>query len=113
MKVPASLPLVALAALGVLGAAWALTRPGAAAGAGEAMGRALIEGADGAIRGTVVAAGELVGIPDTNADQCTIDLAAGDLWAASFSCPAPRYLKAVATGDYGAKATGNGAEGSW
>ena len=39
--------------------------------------------------------GELVGVPDTNTDQCEKDLAAGRHWDASFSCPASRYLGSV------------------
>lgn len=113
MSAPAVPTLYLLAGLGVLGVAWALTRPGAAGAAGEALGAAAVDAADGAIRGTVVAVGELVGIPATDADQCTRDLAAGDLLAASFSCPAPRYLKAIATGDHGPAFQGGGATGSY
>lgn len=43
--------------------------------------------------GVVVGVGEAVGIPATNQDQCSIDMANGDDWAASFSCPAPVFLK--------------------
>lgn len=109
MKVPASFPLFALVAVAALAAAWAITRQGAASAAGQAAGQALVDATDGAIRGTVVGIGGIVGIPDTNADQCTIDLANGDMWAASFSCPAPRYLKALA----GNIAGSGGATGSY
>lgn len=112
MKV--SLPtLYVLAGLGVVGVAWAMTRQGAAAAAGEAAAHAVVDAAEGAIRGTVIGVGEVVGIPETDNDQCTLDLARGDLWAASFSCPAPRYLKAIATGDYGSSGQSGGATGSW
>jgi hypothetical protein len=46
----------------------------------------------GAASGVVVGAGEAIGIPATDEDQCSKDLAAGDKWAASFSCPAKRLL---------------------
>jgi hypothetical protein len=59
---------------------------GAAAGAVQAVGDA------GA--GAVIGAGQMVGIPATNADKCGQDLAMGDYWAASFSCPASRFLSA-------------------
>lgn len=45
--------------------------------------------------GAVIGLGEVVGIPETNQDQCSIDLANGDTWAASFSCPASRFLKST------------------
>ena len=45
--------------------------------------------------GAVVGAGEVVGIPDTNQTQCDKDLAAGDHWAASFSCPATTFIKSL------------------
>jgi hypothetical protein len=105
------LVLGALGALGLL--AWLAARDVTAGGVGENIGRNIIEGTDGVIAGAVKGVGEIVGIPATNEDQCTLDLARGDLWAASFSCPAPRYLRAVASGDYGAKTTGTGAEGGF
>lgn len=58
-----------------------------------------VSGAVGAVGdagvGAVVGAGQLVGIPATNSDQCGRDLAAGDRWAASFSCPAGRFVGSV------------------
>ncbi len=57
---------------------------------------AAVTGAVGdAAVGAVVGIGETVGIPATNPTQCQIDLAAGDMWAASFSCDAGTYLSAV------------------
>ena len=44
--------------------------------------------------GTVIGIGELVGIPATDTDQCTRDIASGNAWQASFSCPAGRFIKA-------------------
>lgn len=50
---------------------------------------------DGVFTGTVKGIGDAVGVPDTNLTQCQKDLAAGDKWAASFSCPAGTFLKHV------------------
>lgn len=43
--------------------------------------------------GVVVGAGEAVGIPQTNRDQCVEDIYAGRSWDASFSCPAATFLR--------------------
>ncbi len=43
--------------------------------------------------GVVIGAGEAVGIPPTNVDQCTEDIYAGRTWDASFSCPAATFLR--------------------
>lgn len=40
----------------------------------------------------VVGIGSVFGIPETNQDQCSLDLAAGRTWDASFSCPASRFI---------------------
>lgn len=50
---------------------------------------------DNTVANVVVGAGGIVGIPATDNDQCTLDLARGDMWAASFSCPASRFIKGV------------------
>lgn len=93
-----TLVLVGAVAVVTVGTAWMLKSAaaagaGSAAGVGEAVGGAVVEAVTGAATGAVVAIGQAVGIPATNQDQCSIDLAAGDLWAASFSCPAGRFLK--------------------
>lgn len=64
-----------------------------AAGTGKAIGSAAVALADGAITGTVTAIGGLVGVPLTSQKQCQKDRAAGDTWAASFSCPAIDFIK--------------------
>lgn len=112
MKVPA-IPgeLYLIGGLAVAAALWA-AKQGGAQGAGQALGTAAVNAANGVITGTVTGIGETVGIPKTNDDQCTRDLAAGDLWKASFSCPAPRYLQALASGNYGGGNSG-GATGTW
>jgi len=62
-------------------------------GAAKDATRAAVNIADGAIAGTVVGFGEALGIPDTNQTQCQKDIAAGNKWAASFSCPAGTFIK--------------------
>lgn len=70
---------------------------------GESMAGSLGRSAAGAVFtaagdmavGAVKGVGEVFGIPDTNTDQCTKDLAAGRTWDASFSCPASRFLGGV------------------
>ena len=82
----------------LLGAAWWLTRPGNAMAVGQAVGGAAVEAANGAIKGVVTTAGEVVGIPQTSSSQCRADLLAGNVWDASFSCPAPVYLDYLVSG---------------
>lgn len=65
------------------------------AGAAKDTSKAAVNVLGGAIAGTVEGVGEAVGIPATDDDQCTKDLAAGDTLAASFSCPASRFIKSV------------------
>jgi hypothetical protein len=47
----------------------------------------------GTATGAVIAAGNALGIPETNLTQCQKDLMAGKTWDASFSCPALDFLK--------------------
>lgn len=76
---------------------WRKRKPGESLG--EAAGRTAaafaFDTAAGAAAGVVKGIGEAVGIPDTDPDQCEADLARGDLWAASFSCPASRFIDAA------------------
>lgn len=60
---------------------------------GQAIGGAAVDMADGVIGGAVEGIGAMVNIPPTNKTQCEIDKAKGDTWAASFSCPAPDFLR--------------------
>lgn len=78
----------------------------------KAAGAAVAAAVGDAAVGTVVGIGEVVGIPATNATQCQLDLAAGDLWAASFSCDAGTYLEAVKEKVLGGS-TSAGATGTW
>lgn len=43
--------------------------------------------------GVVVGAGEAVGIPQTNQDQCVEAIYAGRTWDASFACPAATFVR--------------------
>jgi hypothetical protein len=103
--------------VGLLAYAWMQKTPGqslAASVGASAVGAVVDVGA-----GAVVGLGQAVGIPATSGDQCTIDLENGDYWAASFSCPASRFIgastSAAKNAVFGAstpKSTG-GATGSW
>lgn len=81
--------MIAGAAVGVA-LLWAMSK--GAKGTGQAIGGAAVDLVDGAVSGAVITAGEAVGIPATNQTQCQLDQAAGDTWAASFSCPAKDFL---------------------
>ncbi len=91
MKLSNDTALIGAAVLAGLGLIWWVTRPGNAA--------ALAQGAVGlageAATGTVIGVGKAVGIPQTNQTQCQKDLAAGNWWDASFSCPASDFLGAA------------------
>lgn len=69
-----------------------LRKPGQA---GAAVAGAAWSLADGFIGEAGNLAGEAVGVPRTQAEQCAADRAAGRTWAASFSCPAGDFLKYV------------------
>lgn len=92
-----------------------MSAPGAAGAAGTAVGTAVVDAAAGAATGAVVAIGESVGIPATNLDQCYADMAAGRTWDASFSCPAPIFLRYLANGSKPPErsATSGGAHGAY
>lgn len=112
----ATVPPVALVAgavgLGALLYVWSQKRDGQSM-AGAA-GGAVVEAAADFGTGAVVGIGEVFGIPATDSDQCSIDLANGDYWAASFSCPAGRYLSAIiGTDDTPPPPNTGGATGSW
>ena len=100
IKAPAVPTVYLWGGAAVLLGLYLLTREGVA----QAIARSAAGAVGGAAVGAVKGAAEVVGIPDTDADQCTIDLANGDAWAASFSCPAPRFLSwAVGKPDFEAE----------
>ncbi len=57
-----------------------------------------IKGTASAAAGVVVGVGKAVGIPQTNHDQCAIDMANGDNWGASLSCDMSTFLKWQSSG---------------
>jgi len=63
----------------------------------EALGRGLVNAADGLVSGTVKGVGSLVGVPDTDEQKCAAAMAAGRTWDASFYCPAGTWLKYIVT----------------
>ncbi len=64
---------------------------GTASAVAETAGNVIIDGATGA----VVGIGKAVGVPETSLTKCQQDIANGDMWRASFDCPATTYLKAL------------------
>lgn len=60
---------------------------------GGAAGRTAATFAFDTAAGVVKGIGAAVGIPNTDAGKCEADLARGDMLAASFSCPAPRFVR--------------------
>ena len=73
---------------------WAMTRGGAKE-IGAAIGGAVVDIADGVLKGTVETAGQVVGIPATSQTECEKAKAEGRTWDASFACPAGDFLKYV------------------
>jgi hypothetical protein len=43
--------------------------------------------------GVIIGAGEAVGIPQTNQDECIDAIYAGRTWDASFACPAATFIR--------------------
>jgi len=94
MKAAVNLPPVAVmagaAVLGLVALVWIKKKPNQSLGA--SVGAAAVETIADVGTGVVIGVGEVFDIPATNNDQCSQDIAAGDTWAASFSCPAKRWL---------------------
>lgn len=76
----------------------AIADAGGVGGVASNAAGAVVDAASGAATGTVIAMGEQFGIPATSQTQCDIDMAAGNTWAASFSCPLPIFAKYLANG---------------
>lgn len=64
-------------------------------GAAQDTANAVAEVIGGAVTGTVTGIAKTVGIPNTSQDQCTKDQAEGKIWAASFDCSAPVFIKGL------------------
>lgn len=91
---PKTVLYIALGGLGLLVLAGLVkkgggTAGGAAAAAGEAVGQAAVNVA----AGTVVGAGQAVGIPKTDNTKCNAAIAAGNTMDASFYCPAGTFIR--------------------
>lgn len=76
-------------------AVWWLSRKGNAQTVGETVGEAAVASIVGAGTGVVLGAGEAVGIPRTDLNECERAKAEGRTWDASFACPAGNFLKYV------------------
>lgn len=92
MKVP-TIPTGYLIAGGAVVAALAYIKFKGAAGLGKDIATGTIELVDSVVSETVIAGGEVVGIPRTNQTECEKAKAEGRTWDASFACPAGDFLK--------------------
>lgn len=114
MKTAVNLPPVAVmagaAVLGLFALVWLKKKPNQSLGASA--GAAAVETVADVGTGVVLGVGDVFGIPNTDTDQCSKDIAAGDTWAASFSCPAKRWLSESVFGTTPPANTG-GATGTW
>lgn len=82
--------LAALAAVGFI--AWRASNAIAAQALGRDVGGALVSGANGVVQGAVETVGGVMGIPLTDAAACRQAIADGDIWNASFMCPAKDFF---------------------
>jgi len=89
MKITDNPLIMAVAALGVVALLYVWSK-------GLQETSAAVIGAAGEVAaGTVLGAGDVFGIPRTNATQCQIDRAAGNTWGASFACTAGEFTDYV------------------
>ncbi len=95
MKISDDLVLKGAAVLAGLGLIWWVSRPGNAAALAQRVAGAAVDTAGEVATGTVIGLGKAVGVPETNQTQCQKDVAAGNWWDASFSCPASDFLSAA------------------
>lgn len=79
----------ALAGLGLVLATYVGTH---AKQAGQAVGSAAVDLANGVITGSVISIGEAVNVPPTSQTACEKAKADGNTWDASFACPAGDFL---------------------
>ncbi len=67
--------------------------------AGQEIGGAVVDMADGVVSGVAFGVGERIGLPDTRkpevVSQGAAELAAGDYWNASFHLPAGDFISGV------------------
>lgn len=76
--------------------------------AGQLLGEGAVDLVDGTVSGVVLGVGDAVGIPRTSESECEKCKRLGDVWGASFACPAADFIKWLASGR-----PQNGASGSW
>lgn len=81
-----------LAGGAVLAAVWYIKTKGVAGAAGAVASNA-VHLVDNVVSETVIAVGEVVGIPRTNQTECEKAKAEGRTWDASFACPAGDFVK--------------------
>lgn len=97
MKTADTISAVRLAVLIAAGIAVAYAARSALAGKGVAAAAAdaaavIPSVAANAAAGVVVGIGDVIGVPRTSEDECSRLIAARQLWAASFKCPAGRWI---------------------
>ncbi len=86
------IPPLYLAAAGVAVVAWLWVSSKGTKEAGQAVAGAAVNLVDGVVSGTVIGAGELIGVPATNLTACERAKLEGRTWDASFDCPAKDFL---------------------
>lgn len=90
-KLSTETKVLAIAALAVGGLVWWTSRKVAGITPGT-VAQTAVGWVESAAVGTVKGIGSVFGIPDTNKTQCERDMAAGNWWDASFSCPAGTFI---------------------
>lgn len=96
--------LIAVAGIGIAALLLWIWQKGLSAAASSAVGAA-----NQVVGGTVVGIGNVIGIPETNTNDCDKALAEGRYWDASFACTAGRLVKGL-FGDNTVSSPGQGAD---
>lgn len=91
MKLPTIPPMyLAVGGVAVLAVLWVAAKGGK--DAGQAIGTGTVNLVDGVVSGTVIGAGELLGLPPTKLSECERAKLEGRTWDASFACPAKDFI---------------------
>lgn len=93
----------------LIAAAWWVYSKGVN-GAAQSIASGAVDAVNGVVSGTVLGAGDALGLQRTNTTQCQADTAAGRTWDASFSCAASDFFKYLWNGN---PAGTTGATGGW
>ena len=64
-------------------------------GAAKDLTKGAVNLAGGAVEGVTVGIGDIFGVPETSQTQCEKDIAEGNNFASSFSCPAGTFIKGL------------------